>query len=56
MSYLIESCIHSVLAAVALAAVLHALRIANARARHSAWCGVLAAMLLQPLICAGAPC
>jgi hypothetical protein len=55
MSVLIESSIRSVLVAGAVAAVVHGLRIANARARHAAWCGVLAAMLLLPAFCAWGP-
>jgi hypothetical protein len=55
MSFLLESSLRAVLVAGAVAAVVHGLRIANARARHLAWCGVLAAMLLLPAFCAWGP-
>jgi hypothetical protein len=55
MSLLIESSIRAVLVAGAVAAVVYALRIANPRAKHLAWCGVLAAMLLLPAFCAWGP-
>src|SRR5690349_3552272 len=48
MGLLLECAIRAVLIAAVVAAVLGGLRIANARARHLAWCAVLAAMLLLP--------
>lgn len=55
MSLLIESSVRIILVAGAVTAVVYGLRIANAHARHAAWCGVLAAMLLLPVLCAWAP-
>jgi hypothetical protein len=55
MSLLFESSVRAALVASAVAAVVHGLRIAHARARHSAWCGVLAAMLLLPAFSAWGP-
>jgi Zn-dependent protease with chaperone function len=55
MSLLFECSVRAVLVAGAVAAVVHGLRIANARARHLAWCGVLAAMLLLPAFSAWGP-
>ena len=55
MSVLLESSVRAVLVAGAVAAVLRGLRIAIARARHTAWCAVLAAMLLLPAFCAWVP-
>ena len=48
MGLLLECSIRAALIAAAVAAVIGGLRIANAPARHWAWCGVLAAMLLLP--------
>ena len=50
MDLLLECSIRAALIAAAVAAVLGGLRIANAPARHMAWCGVLAAMLLLPAV------
>ena len=48
MNLLLESSIRALLMAVMVAAVIAGLKIANARARHIAWLGVLVAMLLLP--------
>jgi hypothetical protein len=48
MGLLLDCSIRAALIAAAIAAVIGGLRISNARARHAAWCGVLAAMLLLP--------
>src|ERR1017187_7976857 len=50
MDLLLECSIRAALIAAAVAAVLGGLRIANAPARHMAWCGVLAGMLLLPAV------
>ena len=55
MSLLIESSVRAVIVAAAVAVVVHGLRIASARARHLAWCGVLATMLFLPAFCAWGP-
>jgi uncharacterized protein (TIGR03435 family) len=55
MSVLVESSIRAVLIAGGVAAVVGGLRIANARARHAAWLGVLVGMLLLPAFCAWGP-
>lgn len=48
MDLLLVCSIRAVLMAAAVATVLGVLRIANPAARHRAWCGVLAGMLLLP--------
>ena len=48
MGLLLGCSIRAALIAAAVAAVVSGLRIANASARHLAWCGVLAGMLLLP--------
>jgi len=55
MSLLLEISIRAGLIAFAVAAVIYALRIASATARHIAWCGVLAAMLLLPALSTWGP-
>jgi Zn-dependent protease with chaperone function len=55
MSVLFESSIRAALAAAGVAVILHLLRIAAPRARHAAWCAVLAAMLLLPAFSAFGP-
>jgi BlaR1 peptidase M56 len=52
---LLECSIRAALIASAVALVVRGLRIANAQARHMAWCGVLAAMLLLPALSAWGP-
>ena len=49
MDLLLECSIRAALMAAAVAAVVGGLRIASPRARHRAWCGVLAGMLLLPV-------
>jgi Zn-dependent protease with chaperone function len=48
MELLLECSIRAALIATAVAAVVGGLRIGAATARHLAWCGVLAAMLMLP--------
>src|SRR5690348_8041774 len=55
MSLLVETSIRALLMAGGVALVIYGLRIANARARHLAWCSVLAAMLMLPALSAWAP-
>lgn len=55
MSLLLECSVRALLIAAAVFLVLRFLRIANPRARYSAWCAVLAAMLLLPAFCAWGP-
>ena len=55
MGLLLECSVRAALIAAAVAAVVGSLRIANASARHFAWCAVLAAMLLLPAFSAWGP-
>ena len=55
MSLLFEASIRAGLIAAAIAAIVYVLRIVNAPARHTAWCGVLFAMLLLPVFSAWGP-
>ena len=55
ISSLIDSSVRVVLIAGTVAAILCALRISDPRARHAAWCGVLASMLLLPGYCTWGP-
>jgi len=48
MGVLLDCSIRMVLIAAVVAAVIGGFRIRGARARHTAWCGVLAVMLLLP--------
>ena len=55
MPFVLDCSVRAVLVAAAVAVVVKALRIVDARARHLAWCGVLAAMLLLPVSIAWGP-
>lgn len=55
MLFVLECSVRAVLVAAAVAVVVKAFRISNARARHLAWCGVVAAMLLLPAFTAWGP-
>ena len=55
MSLLMECSLRAAVLAAAVAAVIHGLRIRDARIRHAAWCGVLTTMLVLPGIVAWAP-
>lgn len=55
MSLLIESSVRAALLAGAVAAIVWALRVRDSRARHTAWCAVLGAMMLLPVWAAWGP-